>query len=363
MSEDLPASSPLVMTMGEPGGIGPEIALMAHALLRPAGGPVFLVLGDPALFRARARQAGLEAPVVEISAPDDAHAAFADGLPLLPVEPAAAPLPDRPGQFLPETASVVIRAIERAVEMVLTGQACGIVTLPIQKEALYAGGFGFEGHTDFLAHLARQAGLAATPVMMLTARDLRCVPVTVHVPLAEVPARLSTTAIVTQGEVLARDLARFFGLAAPRIAVAGLNPHAGEGGRMGREEEIVIRPAIEALQAAGIDAFGPLPADTLFHEDARARYDAALCMYHDQALIPVKTLDFHGGVNVTLGLPFVRTSPDHGTALDLAGTGRARPDSLVNAIRLAARMAETAVRGHDACATGTRVDAITGARP
>jgi 4-hydroxythreonine-4-phosphate dehydrogenase len=338
--QDSPAL-PLAMSMGEPAGIGPEIALAAWEILRAGGGPVFFVIGSPGLFRGRARRAGMDVPVVEIMAAEDAVAAFAEGLPILALK-GAEDLPDNPGMPVAETAAAVTGAIEAAVSLTLGGQAAGIVTLPIQKETLYAAGFAHEGHTDFLAHLARRAGYEATPVMMLTAADLRCVPVTVHVALADVPARLAMADIVAQGRIVARDLERLFGIRSPRIAVAGLNPHAGEGGRMGREEETVIAPAIAALREEGIDAFGPLPADTMFHAEARAGYDAALCMYHDQALIPVKTLDFHGGVNVTLGLPFVRTSPDHGTALRLAGSGRARPDSLINALRLAARMAKAA---------------------
>ncbi len=344
-----PPAPPLAMTMGEPAGIGPETALMAWRHLRETG-PAFFVLGDAAFLSARGLRAGVEVPVREIATPEEAAEVFAHALPVLPLAEAR-DLPDAPGTIRAETAPAVMAAISGAVDLVLAGRAAGMVTLPIQKEALYEAGFDFEGHTDYLADLARRAGHVATPVMMLTAQDLRTVPVTVHIPLEDVPARLATDAIIRQGRVLAHDLARFFGLARPRIAVAGLNPHAGEGGRMGREEDTIIRPAIEALREDGIDATGPLPADTMFHPEARASYDAALCMYHDQALIPVKTLDFHGGVNVTLGLPFVRTSPDHGTALTLAATGHARPDSLLAALHLAAAMARATHTTHTPPAT------------
>ncbi len=337
---------PLALSMGEPGGIGAETALMAWRSLRETG-PAFCLVGSTELLRARAARAGLsDVPVRAVADMAEAGEVFAGALPVLDIGPEVA---DAPGAALPDNAGAVLASIEKAVALTISGEAAGVVTLPIQKESLYRAGFDFEGHTDYLAALAeRLLGLEKrpTPVMMLTARDLRAVPVTVHVALSEVPRRLTTEAIVAQGRVVARDLRRFFAIDAPRIAVAGLNPHAGEGGRMGTEEETIIGPAIARLEAEGIDAFGPLPADTLFHTEARAGHDAVLCMYHDQALIPVKTLDFHGGVNVTLGLPFVRTSPDHGTALALAGTGRARPDSLIAALKLAADMARSA-RGTD----------------
>ncbi len=331
-------SAPLAMTLGEPGGIGMETAAKAWQILKE-GGPVFFLIGDAELLIRRLGTAGISIPVTEISTPAEAFTVFSRALPVLPIREAR-DLKDMPGSARPETAEAVLVSIRTAVRLAETGEAAGIVTLPLQKESLYAAGFGFEGHTDYLAELARQAGHEAEPVMMLVARDLRTVPVTIHVPLSDVPRRLDTEMIVRQGRIIARDLARRFRLETPRLAVAGLNPHAGEGGRMGTEEEAIIRPAVDQLRAEGISISGPLPADTMFHEEARSRYDAALCMYHDQALIPVKTLDFHGGVNVTLGLPFIRTSPDHGTALSLAGTGQARPDSLLAAIRMAAQMAE-----------------------
>ncbi len=337
MSAQADPARPLALTMGEPGGIGLETAGMAWRARKGRNQPFFLI-GDADLLAARLRRAGIEAPCRVINSPGEAAQTFRDALPVLPL-PEAAGIADEPGTASRKNAPAVIAAIRKGVELTLAGQACGLVTLPLQKESLYAASFGFEGHTDFLASLARNAGLAAEPVMMLTAKDLRTIPITVHIAIREVPRQLTQETIVRQGRIVARDLTRFFGILAPRIAVAGLNPHAGEGGRMGTEEAEIIAPAIATLRKMGINAFGPLPADTMFHDQARAAYDAALCMYHDQALIAVKTLDFHGGVNVTLGLPFVRTSPDHGTALDLAGTGKARPDSLLAALELAARMA------------------------
>ena len=259
-----------------------------------------------------------------------------DALPVLHRPLAAAPAP---GQILSQTAKQVIASIDEAVALCFAGAASGMVTNPIQKETLYAAGFRHQGHTDYLASLAAAQGHRAQEVMMLVAQDLRAVPITVHIPLSEVPRALTRDAILGQARVVDRDLRRYFGVAKPRLAFTGLNPHAGENGTMGSEERNLIIPALAELKGEGLDVMGPLPADTAFHPEARARYDAILCMYHDQALIPVKTLDFHGGVNVTLGLPFVRTSPDHGTAFDIAGSGKASPASLIAALKLAARMA------------------------
>jgi 4-hydroxythreonine-4-phosphate dehydrogenase len=223
----------------------------------------------------------------------------------------------------------------------MAGAAAAVVTNPIAKNVLYDWGFAEPGHTEFLAKLVAEAtGKWWRPVMMLWSPQLAVVPVTIHLPLKEVVARLSTTLIVETGRIVAHDLAARFGIARPRLVIAGLNPHAGEAGALGDEDTSVVAPAVARLVADGIDARGPLPADSLFHAAARASYDAALCMYHDQALIPIKTLAFDHAVNVTLGLPFVRTSPDHGTAFDIAGTGRADASSLVAALRLAARLAE-----------------------
>ncbi|MEE2692302.1 MAG: 4-hydroxythreonine-4-phosphate dehydrogenase PdxA [Pseudomonadota bacterium] len=334
MSSASAAPRPLALTMGEPGGVGGEIAAKAWKALR-ADGPVFFIIDDPA------RLAALGAPVAEIGSPGKAAGVFPDALPVLPLGArVAAP----PGVASPKTAKFVIESIRRAAELALGGEAAGVVTNPISKAALLADGFAFPGHTEYLGELTRLApspkGVSARgPVMMLAGPALRTVPVSVHEPLADAARRLSTQAIIHAATVTAEALLLDFGLARPRLAIAGLNPHAGEGGALGREDASVIAPAVEALRKAGVEARGPLPADTMFHEEARAQYDAAICMYHDQALIPVKTLAFHETVNVTLGLPIVRTSPDHGTALDIAGKGAARADSLIAAIRLAAEMA------------------------
>ena len=286
----------------------------------------------------RARNSGLS--LREIASASEAPAVFADGLPVLAHPLSAQSLP---GKLDAANAQSVIASIDKAVELVLAGEACGLVTNPIQKETLYQAGFRHQGHTDYLAHLAHVAGHKAEPVMMLVAPGLRTVPVTVHIALKAVPAALSADLIIRQAVATAECLSRWFGIARPRLGITGLNPHAGENGTMGDEEITIIGPAITALRARGLDVVGPLSADTLFHEEARAGFDVILCMYHDQALIPVKTIGFHEGVNCTLGLPFIRTSPDHGTALSLAGTGKANPLSLISAIRMAAGMARNAV--------------------
>lgn len=329
--------APLALTSGDPSGIGPEIAAAAWLLRDKADVPAFYLLGDPALVSTRAKAVGIELPVIATD-PAGVEKAFAGALPVVPL---AASLVDVPGQPDSRNAAGIIEAIDRAVADTFDGRAAAVVTCPIAKKPLYDAGFRFPGHTEYLAHLAEQkTGTAAMPVMMLAGPELRAVPVTIHIALADVPKTLTTEAIIATTRITARDLRQRFGIANPRIAVSGLNPHAGEGGAMGREDEDVIRPAIEALQAEGIDAFGPLPADTMFHARARAGYDAAICMYHDQALIPAKALAFDETVNVTLGLPFIRTSPDHGTAFDIAGKGIARPDSLIAALKLARRLAD-----------------------
>ena len=321
------ALPPLAVTMGEPAGIGGEITLAAWRRLAGRG-PAFLVIDDPQRLRGLAG----DVPVEVISDPADATRVFKDALPILPLGQRVAAVP---GRADPRNGAAVIASIARAVSLTRAGATAALVTNPIHKVTLYAAGFGFPGHTEFLAEL----GGGVRPVMMLAGPSLRVVPLTVHIPLAEVPRRLDETSIVAQAVIVAEALRRDFGIARPRLAVAGLNPHAGEGGAMGDEEVRIIAPAVARLRALDIEVRGPLSADTLFHARARQGYDAALCMYHDQALVPVKTLDFDEAVNVTLGLPFVRTSPDHGTALDIAGQGRARPDSLIAAIVLAASMA------------------------
>jgi 4-hydroxythreonine-4-phosphate dehydrogenase len=326
---------PIVLTSGEPAGIGPEITARAWEALRNEPDCCFALLGDAAYWRMR--NPGLS--VERVSSPAEAAACFARALPVL--DRPLARHPD-PGAIDPSTAAQVIAAIVEAVDMAFAGQVSAIVTNPIHKDALYRADFRHQGHTDYLAHLSGLRGKAVQEVMMLVAEDLRAIPVTVHIPLKDVPAALTAEAIISQARVTATDLKRYFGIERPRLAFTGLNPHAGENGAMGREEIDVIIPALLELKAGGLDVVGPLSADTAFHAEARAAYDAILCMYHDQALIPVKTLDFHGGINVSLGLPFIRTSPDHGTALGIAGRHMANPQSLIAAIRLAARMAKAA---------------------
>ncbi|MBR0652333.1 4-hydroxythreonine-4-phosphate dehydrogenase PdxA [Roseomonas terrae] len=319
---------PLALTMGEPAGIGAEIAAGAWSALR-AGGPAFFLIDDAT------RPFGV--PIQAIAASEDATAVFPHALPVLHRRLPAVPVPGRPD---PANAGAVIAAIAEAVELTKSGRAGAVVTNPIQKSVLTAAGFKHPGHTEYLGEIA---GTGVPPVMMLASEELRVVPVTVHEALARAIARLTPEMIVETARITAAALRDQFGIARPRLAVAGLNPHAGEAGTMGREDIDIVAPAVAVLRADGIDARGPLPPDTMFTALARPTYDAAICLYHDQALIPIKTLDMAGGVNVTLGLSIVRTSPDHGTALDIAGTGRADPSSLIAAIRLAATLA--AARG------------------
>jgi len=326
-------AAPLAVTMGEPAGIGGDITLMAWRAAADGALPSFFVIDDADRLEALATRLGLVSPVARIDRPEIAADVFARALPVLhrPL-----PRPVEPGRPSAGNAAAVVAAIEEAVAFAGDGRAAAVVTNPINKKVLYEANFRFPGHTEFLAALAGGVPVA----MMLASEQLRVVPVTVHVSLRDAIAALTTAKIVACGRLVASALARDFGILHPRLAVAGLNPHAGEQGTMGDEDARIIVPAVAALCAEGIAATGPLPPDTMFHAAARATYDAALCMYHDQALIPLKTLDFDGGVNVTLGLPFVRTSPDHGTAFDVAGTGRARPTSLIAALRLAARIAD-----------------------
>ncbi|TPM51008.1 4-hydroxythreonine-4-phosphate dehydrogenase PdxA [Mesorhizobium sp. B2-3-2] len=331
----------LALSVGDPSGIGPEIAIAAFLARTAAALPPFYLLADPALIASRARRIGVSLPIEETT-PAQATEVFGRALPVVTL---SAGFIDSPGQPDPANAAGIIEAIDRAVAASLAGDAAAVVTCPIAKKPLYDAGFRFPGHTEYLAHLAaRHSGVEAMPVMMLAGPDLRTVPVTIHIALAEVPKALTTDLILATTRVTAADLRDRFGIANPRLAIAGLNPHAGEDGAMGLEDQRIIRPAIEILRAEGIDAFGPLPADTLFHSRARAGYDVALCMYHDQALIPAKALAFDEAVNVTLGLPFIRTSPDHGTAFDIAGKGIARPDSLMAALRLARQLADAGAK-------------------
>lgn len=315
----------LALTMGDPAGIAGEITAGAWTRLRSTG-PAFVMLGDVNWLRRFG-------PVQVVGSAAQARASFADAMPVLPV---ALPAPVAAGAPDGANAPGIIASIERAVSLARSGEVEAMVTNPISKAVLTRAGFPYPGHTEFLAALT---GAPGREVMMLAAPALRVVPVTIHVALRRALALLTIEAIVAAGRTTAAALRRDFGIAAPRLGVAGLNPHAGEQGTMGDEERTLIEPAIAALRADGIDARGPYPPDTMFTEQARSGYDAALCMYHDQALIPLKTLDMVNGVNVTLGLPIVRTSPDHGTAFEIAGQGIADPSSLVAALRLAASIA------------------------
>jgi 4-hydroxythreonine-4-phosphate dehydrogenase len=329
------ALPPLAISMGEPAGIGPDLILRLYRDRESLGLPPFAVYGNLGFLAARAQRLGLDVPVVS-AAPSEAAQAFATALPVVHIDGL---VPDKPGEASSISAKVVIEAISRAVADTLTGACRGVVTAPIHKGALYAAGFRHPGHTEFLAALCAGKGTPAPlPVMMLAHNELRVVPATVHVPLSEVPRRLTADLILKTGRIVARGLRTRFQIEEPRIAVAGLNPHAGEGGTIGMEELDIIAPAVAQLVHEGIDVHGPIPADTLFHLPHWRRYDAIIAMYHDQALVPIKTAAFEEAVNVTLGLPIVRTSPDHGTAFDLAGTGTGSVTSFLAAIRLADRL-------------------------
>ncbi|MEL7428499.1 MAG: 4-hydroxythreonine-4-phosphate dehydrogenase PdxA [Pseudomonadota bacterium] len=321
------APAPIVVSMGDPAGIGPDIII--NAWLDPALKlPEMVVLGSSATLEERAEAMGKR-----VSFSNGSNA----GLRVIELENKPRGLPGSPDAF---DAAATLEAIDRGVEMVVKGEASAVVTCPINKKALYDTGFTHPGHTEYLAELAtRHFGSSFHPVMMIAGPELRTVPVTIHIPVSEVPEMLSTPLIVETVLTTAQDMQSRFGIPSPRIAIAGLNPHAGENGSIGLEDERIVRPAVEELRNRGIHATGPLPADTLFHQAARSAYDVAVCMYHDQALIPAKMLGFDDGVNVTLGLPFIRTSPDHGTAYDIAGTGKANPSSFVAALRMAAEMA------------------------
>ena len=323
----------LALTQGDPAGIGPELALKAW--LAGRNGPRFFVLSDPAFLARMTTRLGLDVPIVEAT-PESAAQLFVDALPVVPLD---VRVMAEPGRADPASAEGTLASIAQAVRLTRQGRARAIVTNPIAKHVLYEAGFRHPGHTEYLAALSRMGDdPAPLPVMMIWSAELAVVPVTIHIPLASVPQRLTADLIVETGLIVARDLVRRFGIARPRLAVAGLNPHAGEAGAMGREEIEIVSPAIARLRERGIDVSGPWPADTMFHAGARRRYDAAIAMYHDQALIPIKTIAFDEAVNVTLGLPFVRTSPDHGTAFDIAGRGIARPQSLIAALALAVRL-------------------------
>ncbi|WP_456621893.1 MULTISPECIES: 4-hydroxythreonine-4-phosphate dehydrogenase PdxA [unclassified Bradyrhizobium] len=332
-----PAAKPLALTLGEPAGIGPDITIAAWLRRRELNLPAFYLLGDAALIARRAKALGAGIGIAEVSA-GEAAAAFADALPVVATGETATAGPGKPDA---SSAPAALASIRHAVADVRAGRAAAIVTNPIAKSVLYRAGFRHPGHTEFLAELAAADGHVPQPVMMLWSPRLAVVPVTIHVSLREALDHLTSDLIVSTVRIAAAELTSRFGIARPRIAISGLNPHAGEDGSLGHEEQTIITPALKTLRSDGIEVRGPLPADTMFHDAARSSYDCAVCMYHDQALIPIKTIAFDDAVNVTLGLPFIRTSPDHGTAFDIAGSGKANPASLIAALQLASRMAAT----------------------
>jgi 4-hydroxythreonine-4-phosphate dehydrogenase len=329
-------AKPLALTTGEPAGIGLDITIEAWLRRKELKLPAFYLLGDSDSISNRAKVLGLKLELAEVSA-GEAAGVFADALPVVAT---GYPATARPGQPDDTSAGAAMASIRQAVGDVTAGQASAVVTNPIAKSVLYRAGFRHPGHTEYLAELAATNGHTPQPVMMLWSPALVVVPVTIHLSLRDAIAQLSSDLIVTTARIVVAALKSRFGLANPRLALSGLNPHAGEDGSLGTEDKTIVAPAIEILRREGVEIRGPLPADTMFHEAARRTYDCAICMYHDQALIPVKTLAFEDAVNVTLGLPFIRTSPDHGTAFDIAGTGKADPSSLIAALRLAARMAQ-----------------------
>ncbi|UPJ66456.1 4-hydroxythreonine-4-phosphate dehydrogenase PdxA [Bradyrhizobium sp. 191] len=329
------AAKPLALTLGEPAGIGPDITIAAWLRRRELNLPAFYLLGDEALIAQRAKALGADIRIAALS-PSEAASAFTDALPVVATGERATAEPGKPDA---SSAPAALASIRQAVVDVRAGRAGAVVTNPIAKSVLYRAGFRHPGHTEFLAELAAENGRVPQPVMMLWSPQLAVVPVTIHVSMRDALGELTSALIVSTVRIVATELKSRFGIARPRIAVSGLNPHAGEDGSLGHEEQTVIAPALKVLRNEGIEARGPLPADTMFHEAARQTYDCAVCMYHDQALIPIKTVAFDDAVNVTLGLPFIRTSPDHGTAFDIAGTAKANPASLIAALRLARRMA------------------------
>jgi 4-hydroxythreonine-4-phosphate dehydrogenase len=325
---------PLAATMGEPAGIGGELVLKAWLAREERETPCFFVIDDPSRLERLAARLDWNVPIVSIEAPQSAADLFSTALPVLAQHLPGSSTPGHPDAA---NATAVINSIREATSLVMAGEASAVVTNPINKQVLYETGFAHPGHTEFLAELA---GGASEPVMMLVCPGLRVIPVTVHLSLTDAIGALSKSLIVTTVRTAAAALVRDFGIDRPHLAIAALNPHAGEGGFLGHEELDVIAPAVAELKAHGLSVSGPTPVDTLFHERARQTYDAVICMYHDQALLPAKTIDFSNGVNVTLGLPFVRTSPDHGTAFDIAGTGVADETSFISALTIATRIVE-----------------------
>ena len=329
---------PIAVTIGEPSGIGPEIILKAWFKRQENRLPPFFVIGSAEILEQQAAQLNLNIPISKLLSPKLAEHIFPNALPVLDQGYQSDFLFKTP---IAETAPMVISSIEKAVELIIEGKARAMVTAPIHKAALYSAGFNAPGHTEFLGQLCeKHLGEEYHPVMMLASEELCVVPLTVHVPINEVPSLITPKLLIKTIGIIHEGMKNFFGLPFPKIAVSGLNPHAGESGSMGKEDQEVIAPTLEKIKKQGIHVRGPLPADTMFHKSARAKYDVALCMYHDQALIPIKTIDFDSGVNVTLGLPIVRTSPDHGTALDIAGQSLANPVSIINSIKLADRMSK-----------------------
>jgi 4-hydroxythreonine-4-phosphate dehydrogenase len=330
-------TKPLALTLGDPAGIGPDIAIAAWLERHELNLPAFYLVGDVAFMAARARTLGADVRFTETSA-EGSLKIFPDAFPVVASGIVATAQPGHPDD---SSAPAAIASIRNAVADVAAGRARAVVTNPIAKSVLYRAGFSHPGHTEFLAELASANGETPLPVMMLWSPLLAVVPVTIHVSLRNAITELTSDLIIKTAHIVVADLKARFGLSNPRLAISGLNPHAGEDGSLGTEDQSIIAPAVATLRHDGIDVRGPLPADTMFHAAARSTYDCAICMYHDQALIPIKTIAFDEGVNVTLGLPFIRTSPDHGTAFDIAGTGRANPSSLIAALRLAARMTPT----------------------
>ena len=327
-----PAQKPIAVTMGEPSGIGGEIMLKSWLRRTDLSVP-FVAIDNPDRLRNIARDLGFSVPIETVVDPRCAADLFPDALPVCNIDLPSTP---QPGVLNQSNANAAIASIDKAADLAKANSVSAIVTNPIHKHNLYCAGFTYPGHTEYLAHLS---GVNKEPVMMLTCDGLRTVPITTHVSLQEAIAELSIERIVSQSRITAQALEQDFGVSAPRLAVAGLNPHAGEDGSIGGEEGRFISPAIDILRQNGLQIFGPLSPDAMFSATTRTTYDAAICMYHDQALIPIKTLDFSGGVNVTLGLPIVRTSPDHGTALDIAGKGIADETSMVAALRMASEIA------------------------
>ncbi len=340
---------PLVVSMGEPAGIGPDIILLSWLRRVALSLPFFYVIGNKACLSERARQLGLDISIETITHSEQVRDVFLNALPVmegLPVDRVLA------GKINPANGAFVIDAIKSGVQAIHKNQASGLVTAPIHKGALYDVGFSFPGHTEYLAALSAELyKLDVHPVMMLACDHLRVVPVTIHVPLCDVAGLLTQDLIVKTVKTVAHDLSTRWKIERPHIILTGLNPHAGEDGAMGREEIEIIEPAIETLKSCGLHVSGPYPGDTCFHQKARAGYDCAVCMYHDQALIPIKTLSFDEGVNITLGLPFIRTSPDHGTALSIAGKGTADPTSFIEALKTAQIMADNQLTDEQSHAT------------